>query len=396
MFSASAPQNLGTSFRQRSAAETLSAIQPLLTSYDIQGFADHTPHGIGSVRSIEILRGNARSGYLNLGKGFGLEAALTSGYMEAIEMATIEQPPEIAVLAAPRVAEHAPIYRVQHGVSSLAASAEAQCPDQLFVLGLDLLKERDCYALRDEQFVPERAVLGQVRVSTNGLASGNTLAEARLHAVYELIERHVGWLSLQTFENVRSLEPSAGGSRLAEALADIRGCGLRCELFHLGSLFEVDVVQCVVSSDGASPAGPQVNFGWGAHHSRAIAASRALCEAVQAYATRGACRSGSLPASRMRGGVMISADALGHLRRGSSPGEQALLDKLRRCASKRGTLRFAADDEPRAPTESLQQIIALMRRAEISALFSWTLSPEHRPFSVVRCVVPELKTFASD
>ena len=89
------PTNLVTSTRLMSANDTVAAIQSFFPEYDIQGFAEHTPAGISIVRSVEVLRGNPRSGYLNLGKGFGIEAALASGYMEAIELSTIEHAPQL-------------------------------------------------------------------------------------------------------------------------------------------------------------------------------------------------------------------------------------------------------------------------------------------------------------
>ena len=68
-------RNLTTSTRELSAYETLSAIRPLLLEHDIHGYADHTPIGVTSVRAVEIFRRDPRSGFMNLGKGFGLEAS---------------------------------------------------------------------------------------------------------------------------------------------------------------------------------------------------------------------------------------------------------------------------------------------------------------------------------
>jgi len=123
------PTNLVTSTRLIAASDTLSAIQPLLPEYDIHGFADHTPAGITLIRSIEVLRGNPRSGYFNLGKGFGIESALASGYMEAIEVSTIEQAPQVPVLATADISPGCVIYSVAQKKNAWRALSMSTPPD---------------------------------------------------------------------------------------------------------------------------------------------------------------------------------------------------------------------------------------------------------------------------
>ena len=62
-----------------------------------------------------------------------------------------------------------------------------------------LLTAAPVYGFADENFLPAHDCRDAPRLSTNGLASGNFLVEARLHAVYELIERHVTAQSLLAF-----------------------------------------------------------------------------------------------------------------------------------------------------------------------------------------------------
>ena len=386
--------NLITSTRQRLPSETLAAIQPLFPKYDIHGYAEHTPNGISLTRSIEIFRGNPRSGYMNLGKGFGLEAALASGYMEAIEMSTIEHSPEVQLFMISDISKDALFYSEADRKVRLLESVDTSHVYYPVISGLDLLTGRKSYGFCDDHYLPQEEFPGKVYVSTNGLASGNTIAEAQLHAIYEIIERHVGLLAFQSAENVKVLELQEIPSPLQEAICEVQSLGLQCEFFQLGQLFDVYVIQCTLAfTDSFNHEQPKINFGWGAHHSLAIAVSRALSEAVQIYATRKAVRNGSIPQDRLKGGILVSAKELSQLRADSSRHEHDLHSRLLSCSAKPLSLNFENDEALSSTSESMDRIIRLMRHSDISYLFSWTLSPDNHPFAVVKCVIPEFKTF---
>ncbi len=389
--------NLNTLARQRPPAETLSAIQPLFPKYDIHGFAEHTPNGMSLIRSVEIFRGNARSGYLNLGKGFGLEAALASGYMEAIEMSTIEHSPEVQLFTTPDIGKNALIYSAANRKVRLQEAVDSSQACHPVISGLDLLTGRTTYGFCDDHFLSQDESTDKIHVSTNGLASGNTVAEARLHAIYEIIERHVGLLAFESTESVTVLELRDIPSPLHEAIFEVQSLGMQCEFFQLGQLFDVHVVQCTLAFTEAFPdEQPRINFGWGAHHNLGIAVSRALSEAVQVYATRKAVRRGTIPQSRLRAGILVSAKELSQLGSDSSSHEHAAYSRLRSCPAKSLSLDFDSDEALASSTaESLDRVLGHMRLSDISHVFSWILSPEHQPFSVVKCVIPEFKTFVS-
>ena len=388
-------QNLITSTRQVSPGDTLAAIRPLLSRYDILGFADHTPAGFGLIRSIEVLRGHPRSGYLNLGKGFGLDAALSSGYMEAIEMSTIEHGPDVSLTVAMEAGGDALIYSAADRELRRVAAIDAKDARRPLVRGLDLLNGSAIYGYCDELYLTEADGAGSTCVSTNGLASGNSLAEARLHAVYELVERHLGFVASCHRENIARLRLETASPVITEAIREVGAAGMCCDFFELGSLFGAYVIQCALISETPLACHyPEVNYGWGAHHSVAVAASRALSEAVQAYATRRACRNGALPESRMQGGLLISADELALLRSTSSPDQHMLYSQLCSSPAKSIPLDFGPDTFI-SPSEALAQLMNAMASSDISHVFSWTLSPKERPFAVAKCVIPGFRSFIS-
>lgn len=384
------PRSLGTSTRLVSARDTLAAIQPILTEYDIHGHADHTPAGISLIHSVEVLRGDPRSGYLNLGKGFSIEAALASGYMEAIELSTIEQAPQVPVLSAGDINPRGMIHHVAQKICRAGSLAD-HSPTRGLIQGVDLLTSAQVYSWVDENFLPAEHSGDVLHLSTNGLASGNSVAEARLHSVYELIERHVAAVSLLAMNQVSLMLLQDMPLPLREAVAELEAAGQRSDFFLLGSMLGVPVVQCALSPVAADAARrPDVSFGWGADHSLSIALGRALAEAVQAWATRAACRRGDIPAARMRGGMLISREHLMTLRSPPPAGHQVLHRRL--LASATATVSLAAArDTLTAPVAALAQVIADAIESGISHFYSWELSPRHRPFSVVKCVIPEFK-----
>jgi ribosomal protein S12 methylthiotransferase accessory factor len=381
--------------RAASAAQTLAAIAPLLAHYDIFGIADHTPPGLTHIHATEVFRGAPTSGYLNLGKGFGREAALASGYMEAIEMCIVERAPEIALVAPDAVAASARVYDAgSRRIKAVAHAAGAARPARRWLVpGVDLLDGSDVFAWHDDLYLATPGANPRLS-STTGLASGNTLAEARLHAVYELVERHLGFAAAHDRTLVRRVELEEPPARLGACLVELHAAGFEVDVFDLGGLYGVKVFQCAVtSSPGRDNPSGQVNFGWGAHHGAAIAIARAVSEAVQGYATRRACRLGAIPPSRRRGGALITAAQLAGLAAPVFPGEAAAATLLREapCIS----LRLAGATVPQHAEVALAAIIARMHVASAPPLLSWTLSAIDRPFQVVKCAIPGFDSFVS-
>ncbi|MDW9486191.1 hypothetical protein GOA59_20570 [Sinorhizobium meliloti] len=368
--------SLGTSIRNVSASHTLAAIQPLLGRYDISGFADHSPKGAETLKFIEVVRGNPRSGHLNLGKGFSFETALASGYMEAIEMSTVEGPPEIPLHALPR--------------SALLYTGGGKPPEPdaaPMIRGVDLLSAEPVYSPVYEHFLSPAPSARSV--SVNGLASGNTVEEASLHCLYELIERDLTAQSLRDPVLVQQLLLSDIPAPISIALTELEAFGLHAEFYLLGQFLGVTVLQCALVKTGS---GGEVYYGWGAHHFRAIAISRAMTEAVQAWCTREACRAQTLPLSRMPGGVMVSAEVLKLLREPVTKGERQLRRRFIACPSVAYSLTDQDEQAPASPTAALNHLLSSARDAGIRHVFAWTLSPPDRPFAVVKCAVPGFET----
>ena len=139
-------------------------------------------------------RPNSFSLSLSLGKGADRELALTSAAMEAAELAVAERRPAALLRASLR-------HLHSHGRRIVDMARIARCHPQLlepdavidWVEGYDLFSGQSVLvpwslAGLDHRIDPP-GYHHAFEVATDGLASGNSEAEAVLHGIYELIER---------------------------------------------------------------------------------------------------------------------------------------------------------------------------------------------------------------
>ena len=124
-------------------------------------------------------------------------------------------------------------------------------------------------------------------VSSNGLASGNTLAEAVAHGLCEVIERDAEATWRATGADRRIVLETIVDRRVAALIARIRATGCRLWLWDLTSDVGVPVFGCGLMHDPAEPSWRSVGFyqGFGAHLDPAIAMLRAITEAAQTRMT---------------------------------------------------------------------------------------------------------------
>jgi ribosomal protein S12 methylthiotransferase accessory factor len=116
--------------------------------------------------------------------------------------------------------------------------------------------------------------------STNGLASGNTLEEATLHALLEILERDTLALQLARDESaalVLSTLPHPF-ARLAPAW---RRRGVKLHVRHLPNALGLPCFQAALHEPEQRVDAPLLARGSGLHFDRHIALSRAICEAAQ-------------------------------------------------------------------------------------------------------------------
>jgi ribosomal protein S12 methylthiotransferase accessory factor len=278
----------GSSLRAAPIDITLARAKSRATALGISRVSDITRLDRVGMPVYVSIRPGAQVGSLcvNAGKGLRPEEAQVGAYMESIEFALAEY--NVAALdvvpATPRdvldghtrphaILDFCPILGATIPLDARIYCVEAQ----------DLLGGGHWLTPVELVFLPTpKALTPEIRCfgsSSNGLSSGNTLLEATVHGMAEVIERDV--LSFFTFDDRSALILPTTLPPEANALAErFRAVGLDLYVRYQPNDFDLPWFYAVlVDRDERSPI--FVNGGFGCHPHRDIALTRALCEAAQ-------------------------------------------------------------------------------------------------------------------
>lgn len=272
-----------TSCRTRTAERTFELAQRLTAALGITRVSDITRMDRLGVPVWASVRPRGSTLRVHAGKGVTHSAARTGALMEAVEFAAVEQaalrPPDawlsVSALSAQLPAgdgwlDLAP--RLHVGVDGRTRVPALWCDDLLrrrrVAVPCDLIHPRPEGACHPALF----------NGGTNGLASGNTVAEATLHAVFELLERDAIALHLV---NDRSawVKPSSLPEPLMAWQRAWRRVGVELYVRQLPNVAGLPAFRATLHEAGSA----DVNLadGFGLHSSRSHALFRAVTEAAQ-------------------------------------------------------------------------------------------------------------------
>lgn len=174
-----------------SFAETWARVEPVLSQVPVTRVYD-----VGAIDYLKLpvwaaVTPLAKDLTVHSGKGTSPDAARLSAVMEAIERVSAEDvPPERTCCASYlELADAGEFLPIDPMLCDLPFDS-AYAPDRSlhWVVAYDLMSQKHKWVARDLVISP--ADEGVCRgVETNGLASGNSVLEATLHAVLEVIER---------------------------------------------------------------------------------------------------------------------------------------------------------------------------------------------------------------
>ncbi|MCZ7391819.1 MAG: YcaO-related McrA-glycine thioamidation protein [Candidatus Methanoperedens sp.] len=272
---------------------TLANTTKLLPKIGVTRIANITDLDRIGIPVFSAIRPSAAAGAISIysGKGATETNARISAIMESFERCLAEQPEvSINLSGIPLGAE-----RVTDTYESLSESAPTLYPDALLLpqplaesTSLEWVKGHDL--MNDiEVFVPDNAVFHPYnsksksqlfRSNTNGLASGNTIEEAVLHGLLEVIERDA--LSIAEFSRNpgREILLSESDGLNYELKRRMEETGIMVKLWLLDS--DIDIPTVVAALDDTVLKDPALLvMGAGAHLSPEIAVTRALTEAAQ-------------------------------------------------------------------------------------------------------------------
>ncbi|MFF2926635.1 YcaO-like family protein [Streptomyces celluloflavus] len=274
--------------RTRHPDQTWEAIRPLLMAYGITRVADVTGLDDLGIPVTMAVRPLARTLSVAQGKGATLAAARVSGAMEAIEAWHGERAvPTADVRAAADglgLDLPYPVTALESHPGSLVTSRTVLdwITARSALDGEPVLVPAACVQLGRE--VHDQWRLHLPSASTNGLASGNTRAEAVVHALAELVERDtISALAHQRDGGQLIDLDSIEDEHCAALINRVRAAGAWLELWHLPNRFGVPVMSCYLWRED-QPA--LLVSGSGAHLDPHVALSRAITEAAQSRLTQ--------------------------------------------------------------------------------------------------------------
>jgi ribosomal protein S12 methylthiotransferase accessory factor len=269
--------------RTRTPEDTWEALKPEIARLGITRVARLTALDYLGIPVWTAVRPTAHTLVTSQGKGATDTLAKVSAVLEAAELWHAEQPVRIAERATHR--ELSPPYPM--GALPVKIDHPALCDIELdwtvgtglnggedVLVPADLLRrEAHRNGLRPEVFA----------VTSNGLACGNTRAEATLHALLETVERDVLHRDHAAGGQFRALVDPAcvTDPYCAELIGRFLDAGMWLETVHVGGPYGIPVFAAYIWSEDY----PVVFAGSGCHALPEIALSRALTEAAQSRLT---------------------------------------------------------------------------------------------------------------
>lgn len=331
--------------RMRSPEQTVAHFRPLMAELGITRLANLTGLDTIGLPTWMAVRPNAKGLSTSQGKGLTHAAAQASALMESIESwhsEMIASPARIGALHDMR--RSVPVC----DVFQLSRYADRPLRPDLslsWVEGRRLADDTPCWvpweAVSTDYTVPPGDLGQSVFVqSSNGLAGGNHLAEATLHALTELVERDA---VAQAAERFRQADPglrirhdTIQSPHLRHLLALLDAANIETVLFNLSTDTALPVCGCTIVDREATLRWRVLPHfsGYGCHLSPEVALSRAITEAVQSRVTYIAGSRDDITAEEYRRGGHV--DDLENYRQLARRGESAvdftaLVDLSSRC-----------------------------------------------------------------
>jgi putative methanogenesis marker protein 1 len=364
--------------RVRSVSDTVRIAESRLRPLGITRIADITGLDVLGIPVYNSVRPTAADGNLTVtsGKGMTSLAARTSAMMEAIERYYGEPQGRSGITCS--LNELRQRGQLALDPRQLILERDVKCGSETpieWVPARELTRDRVVYVPAGSIFVPYE---GQPRLfgsSSNGLASGNSLPEATLHALLEVIERDAtafAELAGPGFEISRNTLPQPALD-LVEAMESAN----------------IDVIVRYLESDSRLPTfhvfiddtmsgDPMlINGGFGCHPDPLVGVCRALTEAAQSrLSVISGAREDLVEQEQMR-----------------TAGYSDIRSRLAPWFEKWPERSFQEIDDLSRPTiaEDLSMVISNLRKAGLRVVLACNLAAMESDLAVVKTVVPGLE-----
>jgi ribosomal protein S12 methylthiotransferase accessory factor len=369
------------SYRICSAGETFDRVSPFLLRLGITRLSRQTDLDRIGIPVWCAFAPNARAIVIAQGKGLEDDGARTSAAMEAVERSVATQP-SCFLIRDSLDGLTARGERADKLDSLVAAGQKPLAPDEVlqWVRAHHLLDNQPIWLPFDAVHLDRTESDPRFWRSSDGLASGNTREEAVLHAVLERVERDALtlWQILPLHQRYarRIDHETLVDDNLRAMLAKVAAADLQLALFDITADLGIPCVAAVLGpaagSANAVTRHVEVTLGCGCSLSPALAAGRAVTEAVQSRMTfiAGA-RDDLLPQMFEK---VVAPETLAAFEAPRQVGLSAL------------PFLHAA-----TAAEAVDVITSQLKSKGIGKLYAVDLAPDWLPAAVVKVIAPQLE-----
>jgi ribosomal protein S12 methylthiotransferase accessory factor len=342
---------------------------------------------------VTAMRPTSRSLAVSQGKGATLEDAKVSALMESIELLHAERPAIPLRLASVNdLTREGTTFADPQSLARVRPQCLSNTQAILWACGNDLANETPmlvpyaCVALDDT--LETIAMPSLFPSNSNGLASGNTVAEAIIHALCELIERDAVTLWELGSERAHVLSAvdlsSVANENCGSLLRRYVDAGIETCAFDITSDIRVPAYKVFIRERAAEMEGEQFTAtGSGCHLWPEIALSRALTEAAQ-------CRLTAISGAR---------EDLERSDYGANERKRAEVEHAFGTASRPRTFdaaRYRTPSSDQTLERDIDWIIASLASAGLKQVVVVDLTSQRFGVPVVRAIVPGLEGVRSE
>jgi len=376
---------VGTSHRVVLPEETLRRFSPKLSVAGVTRIADITGLDRVGIPVFSAMRPSARQGAVSVHSGKGTTAveAKVSAMMESFERYSAEMHSEDLVRGS--------FYELEgEGAidpNSLILPAKIDARS----LVLEWIPAKNLFD-GEEYLVPANAVFHPYnpsdasamhifRSNTNGLASGNTLEEAILHGLLEVIERDA-WSLAEASRKTTGIACDSVPERLAALIERFERANIKIHLHDITSDIGIPTVAAVADDVELCDAA-FLTFGVGTHLDPSVAVARALTEVAQNRVVQ-------IQGAR--------EDIAAQVKAMRSVGYERMKEINKHWFSPDAMKSFEALEDISAKdiSEDIQITLEALRRRNFKLALFVELTREELGVPVVRVIVPGLEQFSVD
>ena len=383
-------QQYNTSLRCRTIEDTLKYARQYAQKLGITRVTNTTLLDQIGVPVYASIRPDAVLGSLcvSAGKGLTEKEAQVGAYMEAIEMALAEPNRVGLAIVKAKISEVLDGQTRPNAILDLCPKRNAKIDTDVNLNCVEAIEINQHIPMKvpaELAFVPYPDKSPWFSSNTNGLSSGNSLTEATIHGILEVIERDI--YSFQAIKNTSQLiQKESYPASVKEVEQKVQQAGLELVIRYAPNEFGMPYfLAAVIDHELANPV--FIHGGYGCHTFKSIAMMRAVTEAIQSRL------------SFIHGGRDDLTDAFQLVERQTEDDRvkkfNELVSEFKNPESK---VSFANIGEYNWHFDSLehylQQLLRLLNKYNIPQVLRVAFTQPEEPLQVVKMIIPKLEFFS--